>query len=336
VEFEGELPELYQTNLWLRTASRVLVRLGEFSAALFPELRRKAHNLPWERFLVPGEAVDIRVTSHASKLYMKRAVAEHVQSAIADRMGAPSSSLPMDKGGQGVVVRFDHDLCTISVDSSGELLHRRGYRQATAKAPLRETLAAGMILASGWDAKFPLIDPFCGSGTIPIEAALLGLRIPPGAGRRFRFEAWPGFDRPRWQSILRAAESNRASSLPPIQGSDRDAGAVQISIANAERAGVVECVGFSQRAVSAIAPPQGPGWVVTNPPYGVRVSEGKDLRNLYAQFGHTLRRACPGWQVAMLGTDDRLFGQTGVVWRQAIALVNGGLRVKLALGEVKA
>jgi putative N6-adenine-specific DNA methylase len=220
------------------------------------------------------------------------------------------------------------------VDSSGEHLHRRGYKLAVAKAPLRETLAAGMLLASGWDGHSPLLDPFCGSGTIPIEAVLLGLKIAPGARRHFQFEQWPGFDGHAWQEMLRAAESQRGSSLPKIVASDRDAGAIEMSKANAARAGVAELIEFSHRAVSSLEPIAGRGWAVTNPPYGERVSSGKDLRNLYARFGDVLRAQCPGWRVALLCNDEALLRQTRFSFVRKIGLENGGIDVQLALGSV--
>ncbi|RPJ45205.1 MAG: hypothetical protein EHM21_09560, partial [Chloroflexi bacterium] len=201
VSFTGSLEDIYRANLHLRTASRVLVRLGDFYAAGFPELRKKAGRLAWERFLAPGQPVSLHVTCHKSKLYHSGAVAERVLAAIADRLGKPAPAVkasPTGEEGEGtavqmIVVRLIHDHCTISVDSSGELLHRRGYRQATAKAPLRETLAAAMLLASGWDGASPLVDPFCGSGTIAIEAAMLALGIPPGWRRSFAFMNWPRY-----------------------------------------------------------------------------------------------------------------------------------------------
>ena len=345
IEFQGTLRDLYRANLWLRTASRVLVRLGEFYAAGFPELRRKASRLPWERYLAPGQPVALRVTCKKSRLYHSGAVAERVAGAIADRLGQPSPIVKHDEDAetgapQLVIVRLANDQCTLSVDSSGALLHRRGYRLATAKAPLRETLAAGMLLASGWDRASPLLDPFCGSGTIPIEAAMLALNIPPGGARRFGFMGWPSFDAGMWLKLLAAS-----SPLPSKTGvgfilaSDRDAGAIQAAQANAERAGGADCIGFSCRAVSAIEPPPGPGWIVTNPPYGVRVSASRDLRNLYAQFGNVMRAKCPGWHVAMLceADNDQLIHNTGLAFdpSRSLSLVNGGLKVKLARGQVE-
>jgi putative N6-adenine-specific DNA methylase len=224
------------------------------------------------------------------------------------------------------------DICTISIDSSGEPLHRRGYRLATAKAPLRETLAATILMASGWEPGAPLLDPFSGSGTIPIEAAMLARRLAPGLSRRFAFMDWPGFDRQFWKRLLaeaQAAVKPAGSDWPILLGSDRDAGAVKLAEENAGRAGVLDQIHFSCRAISAIEPPSRPGWVVTNPPYGVRVSANRDLRNLYAQFGKVLRTTCKGWRVAMLCNDPKLIANTGLNFDDGLTLVNGGVAVRL-------
>jgi len=237
-----------------------------------------------------------------------------------------------------IVARLVHDRCTISVDSSGDLLHRRGYRLATAKAPLRETLAAGMLMAAGWDLAATLIDPFCGSGTIPIEAALMRLGLAPGRGRPFAFMDWPDFDKPLWENLLAEGHGQAPAGRASILASDRDAGAIEAAQANAMRAGVSAEITFTCRAVSDalgnIQPGSGAGWVVTNPPYGVRVSADKDLRNLYARFGSLLREACPGWRVAILCSDERLVRQTGLPLDTNLSLVNGGVVVRLARGVV--
>ncbi len=343
LEFAGSLRDLYCLNLHLRTASRVVVRLGEFYAAAFSELRKKASHLPWEYYLRPGQPVTLRVTCHQSKLYHSDAVAERVASAIGDRLGLPASNVAWDEETSGsppqiVLVRLENNIVTVSVDASGALLHRRGYRLATAKAPLRETLAAAMLFASGWEAlaeaRAPLLDPFCGSGTIPIEAALLARRIAPGKARRFAFMDWPTFDAGLWAEVHATALAAEREDAPPLLASDRDAGAIRAAQDNAERAGVAESISFACHAVSAIAPPPGPGWVVTNPPYGVRVSGDKDLRNLYAQVGNVLRLHCPAWQVALLCSSLQLLQQTRLPLDTSLSWVNGGLRVLLARGTV--
>ncbi len=346
ITFKGDLAALYRANLHLRTANRILVRLGNlFYATTFPELQERTTHLPWERFLAPGRPVSIRVTCHKSKLYHSDAVARTVSSALAERLGQPSPLVKADEDSdrppQLLVVRLAEDKCTVNVDSSGTILHKRGYRQAVAKAPLRETLAAALLMASGWGGVAALLDPFCGSGTIPIEAALMALGIPPGVNRRFAFMDWPGYDKTLWQAIHDQASgafpgrSQGALTLPPILASDRDAGAIKMAQANAERAGVSDYIEFKCQAVSSIMPPPGPGWVVTNPPYGLRISEGRDLRNLYAQFGNVLREKCPGWNLSVLCNDRVLLGQMQVNLDTSLSLVNGGVRVMLGRGIVR-
>jgi len=340
IEFQGSLHDVYRANLYLRTASRVLVRLGEFYASAFPELRRKASRLLWENYLAPERPIALRVTCKKSRLYHEGAVAERLEGAIADRLGNPPpvQKYHEDSGTelpQLIVVRLVDNLCTISIDSSGALLHRRGYRLATAKAPLRETLASAMVMASGWDTISPLLDPFCGSGTIPIEAALLARRCPAGYTRRFAFMDWPNFDSKFWDKLLADAGKAIVSDIPKIIASDRDAGAIQAAQANAERAGVADCIEFSCKAISAIDPPPCPGRVVTNPPYGVRLRKTNDLRNLYAQLGKVLRTRCPGWHVTILCDSIQLIRSTGLEFDKGISMMNGGLKVRLVRGLVK-
>lgn len=355
LSFQGGLEALYRANLRLRAASRILVRLGmPFMARSFPELVEKASRLPWERFLTPGQPVALRVTCHKSKLYHSEAVAERLLTAIEARLGKPSPRLkpsddddPPRPAGEGlggrvgkenppqlILARIVDDKCTVSLDSSGELLHRRGYRLAAAKAPLRENLAAAILLASGWDAQSPLIDPFCGSGTIPIEAALIARNLPPGQNRRFAFMDWPNFDESLWTTVLAEAAQHLSAEIPLILASDRDAGAVRMAQENARRAGVHHLIQFETQAVSALHPHVRKGWIVTNPPYGVRVSEGRDLRNLYAQFGNVLRAKFPGWRVAVLSSDEFLLGHIGLKMETTLIFSNGGLRVRLGRGLI--
>ena len=350
VSWSGTLAQMYDANLRLRTASRVTVLAAEFRARTFFELERHARKVPWERWVPKGGAVRLRVTSRKSKLYHEGAVAQRVLEAIAHRVGplaATEVGRDDDEGGeepgdaQLFIVRFNRDECTIRADASGALLHLRGYRQALARAPLRETLAAAMLLGSGWDGTTPLVDPMCGSGTIPIEGALLARRIAPGLAsperepRDYAFTSWPDFDVERWATVVdRACEEILPRSPVPILGSDRDEGAIVAAMANAARAGVTEDVDFSARAVSAVEPPPGPGWMVINPPYGVRVGERDPLRNLYAALGRTLRERCPGWTLALLSPDQGLERQVGIPLDEALRTSNGGIPVRLVLGRV--
>ena len=342
VECRGSVIDLYRANLRLRTASRVLFHLGSFYADTFSDLGRRAKRVSWEAYLKPGRPVALRVTCHKSRLFHSAAVTERVMESIGARMG----QIPPRKKFEGeeesdppqlIIVRLVENRCTLSVDSSGALLHRRGYRLATAKAPLRETLAAGILMASDWDLKSPLVDPFCGAGTIPIEAALMARKIAPGLHRHFAFMDWPDFRSKEWESLKAQAQEGQSVSgpLPFIMGSDRDAGAIQAARSNAGRAGVAEGIEFSCLPVSAIEPPTGPGWVVTNPPYGVRLAIRKDLIKLYTRFGRVLRMKCPGWQVTMLCNSAQLLSATGLGLDLGISTRNGGVKVRLAKGRVK-
>jgi putative N6-adenine-specific DNA methylase len=328
VAFRTDAAGLYAANLHLRIAARVLVRVGAFRARTFAELERHAARLPWDEFIPPGAPVEFRVTSRKSRLYHQDAGAERL--VRASRAGAADAG-----PAQEFVVRLFRDEVTISADASGELLHRRGYRLASAKAPLRETLAAAMLAGAGWNGTAPLVDPMCGSGTIPIEAARLARRMPPGLGRDFAFQRWPGFDARVWSAVLSAArERIHRGAGTAILGSDRDAGAVEAAAANAERAGVGGDIEWRHAAISAVEPPRDAGWVVTNPPYGVRVGERGRLRDLYAQFGNVMRARCAGWQVAMLTARAELEHQTGLPLEPRFSTENGGLRVRLMQARV--
>ena len=200
VEFTATRRQLYEANLQLRTASRVLVRLAQFRALTFAELEKRARTIPWDTVLAPGKPVSLRVTCRKSRLYHSDAVAERIARDLAARFDSRATTTSEEDGervsnSQLIVVRFDHDRCTVSADSSGAHLHQRGYRTSVTQAPMRETLAAALIIASGWDRRSPLYDPFCGSGTIPIEAAMMAAGIAPGRSRSCWFVRMPGFVR---------------------------------------------------------------------------------------------------------------------------------------------
>ena len=366
VAFGGDVDRLYEANLWLRTASRLVVRLGRFHASTFYELERRAKKLPWEEFLPASGRVQLRVTCRKSKLYHSDAVAERILSAISkstsrvieaggnsftdgdaeDAEGAENAdeidnrdvdSRAESEPRQSFIVRIVHDEVEVSADSSGELLHKRGYRQEIAKAPLRETLAAAMVLASGWQKHEPLLDPMCGSGTIPIEAALIARGIAPGLRRKFQFMTWPSFDRVLWNGILEKANESVARATVRIRGSDRDAGAVLAASRNAERAGVADTINFSLESVSASLAAlddmeAGVGWVLTNPPYGIRMGESDDLRNLYARVGTALTTK-RGWRVGILTADTALVRETRLPLAPRFSTRNGGIPVSFLVSE---
>jgi putative N6-adenine-specific DNA methylase len=349
VGWRGSMESVARANLWLRTASRVLVRVAEFRASAFFELELAARRVAWDRFLTSGSTVRFRVTCRKSKLYHSAAVAQRLADAVTRRVpgvkieAKKSADADEDEAddarAQMFVVRLFHDVCTVSADTSGDLLHRRGYRQQLAKAPLRETIAAAMVLAADWPGDAPLIDPMCGSGTIPIEAALMARRIAPGRDRDFAFQGWPDFDAAEWAKLLdgaRAGERRRAPA--PIAAADRDSGAIDAAQANAARAGVDADITFTHAPISALEPPSssGRGWLVSNPPYGVRVGERDRLRNLYAQLGNIARAKLEGWTVGLLLADKHLAGQLGLELRESFATRNGGIPVRMMTGAVGA
>ncbi len=347
VAFDAAPGILYAANLRLRTASRLVVRAATFHAANFAELERHAARVAWGRWVPEGGAVHFRVTSRKSRLYHQDAVAERLEKAVlaavpgARAVRAPSEADALDDdvtsppGVQRFIVRLVHDELTLSADSSGALLHRRGYRLATGKAPLRETLAAAMLLAVGWDGSTPLVDPMAGSGTIPIEAALLARRIPPGWRRRFAFEGWPEFKASVWEFVRNEAGKemlDRASG--PIVAADRDAGAVEACGANAARAGVAEGLAIRCAPLSAtLADPALAAWpagvVVTNPPFGVRVGATRPLRDLYAALGNAMRGPLASWGLAFVTSEPALAGATGLPLEPLIQTTTGGLPIRL-------
>ncbi len=353
VAWRGSFESLVRANLWLRTASRVLVRIARFRATEFYELERQAKRIPWERFVAQRARVEFRVTCRKSKLYHSDAVAQRFAEAIARQsraiVGPSESENAADDeeldapDRQLFIVRFVHDVCTVSADSSGALLHFRGYRQALAKAPLRETLAAAVLLGSGWTGDAPLVDPMCGSGTIPIEAARIARHIAPGRSRTFALTNWPEADAKLTSALIDDARARELPRSPvPIAGSDRDAGAIEAARANAERAGVAEDVEFTQRTISALPPHpadghgEGRGLVASNPPYGVRIGDRDRLRNLYAQLGNVLRRTHPGWTLALLSADRKLERVTALEFEERFRTRNGGIPVRLVVAPIDA
>lgn len=340
VTFRAGDEGLIAANLHVRAATRIVVRVAEFTAKSFAELERRTKSVKWGLHLGATGDAAFRVTCKKSRLYHSDAVAQRLTKSLLaalPRAKVVDATAEDDAGSEAgralpqlFVVRFAHDVCTISADASGELLHRRGYRLATAKAPIRETIAAGCLLALGYDGTAPLVDPMCGAGTFAIEAALIARNIAPGANRTFACESWPEFDAAaanRVRAAARAAE--RPAAAAAIQASDRDAGAVKATRANAERAGVAADITVTERALSAIETPAGAGLLIANPPYGARVGEGGDLRNLYAQFGNVARERFGDWRVALVSAERSLEAQAKLPFAEVLRFSNGGIKVRL-------
>jgi putative N6-adenine-specific DNA methylase len=344
VEWTGSESSVAIANLWSRIATRVVVRIGEFRARSFFELERHAKKVEWDKYIGPNSPVQFRVTARKSKLYHTGAIAERLEQAVGRKLKREvvvAGTEDDDEGGadgQLFIVRVERDEMVISADTSGALLHRRGYRQAVAKAPLRETFAAAMIRGAGWNAQSPLVDPMCGSGTIPIEAAMIARRIPPGLDRRFAFLEWPGADVARFKTLAEHARGQILGKSPAsIAASDRDAGAIEAAKSNAQRAGVADDIQFAVQSISAASPAgNGPGLLITNPPYGERVGDSKAIRNLYAQLGNVAREKFGGWTLAMLSPGKALEGEMKVSVEEKFKTSNGGIPVRLVVGRIEA
>ena len=315
VECSLTWPQLWGVHLRSRLATRVLVRVQRFRATSWPEMEAGLRRVPWASWLAADAGVTVQAScDKGSALYHSGAVEERVAAAL----GRPA-------GEQTVMVRVLDDVVTVSLDATGEALFKRGWRGPAGKAPLRETLAAAVLLASGWDRRSPLVDPFCGSGTIAIEAALLARRMAPGRHRTFVFQSWPSFSPERWARLVRGADSDVVEKCPPIVACDRDAGAVATTLANAASAGVASNLEVVQRSVSDLVLPGRTGVVVTNPPYGARL--GGDVRNLFDRFGAVLRERAPGWRVAVLASADTPVPRLGLSCTSALHTTNGGIPV---------
>lgn len=329
VTFRGEWQDVWRANVALRGATRVLARIGSFRAFHLAQLDKRARKFPWGDVLRPDVPVRIEVTTRKSKIYHAGAASQRIETAIKETIGAQiSADAPV-----ALKIRIDDNLVTISVDTSGPSLHKRGFKEAVNKAPMRETLAALFLSECGYTGAEAVLDPMCGSGTFVIEAAEIAAGLAPGRARSFAFEQLATFE----ASALSALRTPAAVRETPHRffGSDRDAGAARMATANAERAGVSHLTTFSNTAISDLARPDLPsGLVIANPPYGARVSNKKPLFGLYDSFGRTMRERFSGWRVAVITTDAPLAHATGLSFaHQTAPIPHGGLKVKLYLTD---
>ena len=326
--FAGGWTEAMRANLWSRGAGRILVRIASFRAPHLAQLDKRARRVDWS-CLATGVPVRVEASCRKSRIYHDGAAAQRVAGAL-EAAGVPVA----EDAGLAVAVRIEDDLCTVSVDTSGAPLHKRGHKEAVGKAPMRETMAAMVLRACGYDGSEPVLDPMCGSGTFVIEAAEIACGLAPGRSRGFAFERLAAFDADAWAAMRAAGGGDGAPALR-FTGSDRDAGAFARARDNAARAGVAELCSFEKRAVSEIAPPEGPpGLVVVNPPYGGRIGGkargGRTLHPLYGALGSALSERFRGWRVGLVTTDPGLVKTAGLPWREpGPPIAHGGLKVRL-------
>ncbi|MBY6155818.1 THUMP domain-containing class I SAM-dependent RNA methyltransferase [Pseudooceanicola nitratireducens] len=324
VTFNGLWPDVWRANLALRGATRVLARIGDFRAFHLAQLDKRARKFDWGAVLRPDVPVSVEATCIKSKIYHDRAAAQRIETALREEAGITiAKDAPLK-----VMARIEDNLVTVSVDTSGDLLHKRGHKAAVGKAPMRETLAALFLRRCGYTGGETVVDPMCGSGTFVIEAAEMALGFLPGRSRRFAFEQLSTFD-PDAVAALREQAPTQTSLR--FYGSDRDAGAVKNATANADRAGVSDVVQITQAPISDLARPEGaPGLVIINPPYGGRIGNRKMLFSLYGTVGEVLTERFRGWRVGIITDDGGLAKATGLPFLpMERAIDHGGLKVKL-------
>ncbi len=314
VLFKGTIRDICRTNLWLRTADRVLIRFGEFSALSFDELFERTKALPWEELLPRNACFPVNGKSVKSKLFSVSDCQAIVKKAIVERLKQKYKQNWFEEDGPRyqIEVGLLKDMATITLDTSGVGLHKRGYRATAGDAPLKETLAAALVLLSYWNSQRSLVDPFCGSGTIPIEAALIGLNIAPGIGRDFDFRNWTENSNAIWDAAVEEAIELQKDQLDyRIQGYDRDPKVLKIARGNAQQAGVGEWIDFHARDIADFRSGRKYGCIITNPPYGQRLGEQREAEALIK----TMRKVWEGldtWSIYVLSACDsfeRLYGK---------------------------
>ena len=337
VVFEGRLEDLYRANLQLRTASRVLMRLAEFKAAGFGALAKRLAEIPWELYLPAGQLPAVHVTARHSRLYHSQAVAERVRAAVARRLEVSiDGPLPVDRSAtpQQLFVRLQDDRLTLSLDSSGENLFKRGIKTHGGRAPLRETLAAAILLMAGYRGAEPLLDPMCGSGTLLIEAAMIACNIPANINRDwFGFQTWKDYD-PSLFATIHEASLSRTRDFPfRITGYDKAPSAVRKATGNIEGARLSEFIQVEQRDFFKTSrEDEGPLFLICNPPYGDRLPV--DMPFFYGRIGDTLKQGYSNTQAWILTGNLEALKHVGLRPTKKIKLFNGGIESRLVLYNI--
>ena len=295
VTFEGDEEAICRANIFLRTAERVMIQVGRFKTTTFEELFQGIKNLPWEEYIPEdGKFWVKKASSINSKLFSPSDIQSIAKKAMVERMKQKYHKEWFKEDGAAYPVRIFllKDEVTVALDTSGDSLHKRGYRTMTSKAPLTETLAASLIMLTPWRKNRILVDPFCGSGTFPIEAAMIAANIAPGMNRDFTAEEWTNLiDRKLWYECVKEAEDMIDTTVKvDIQGYDIDGDVIKAARENAKRAGVEHMIHFQQRAVADLCHPKKYGFIITNPPYGERLEDKADLPELYTQIGQAYQR----------------------------------------------
>jgi putative N6-adenine-specific DNA methylase len=335
VHFHGDLATLYRANLWLRTAIRVLRPILDAPVTSPDDLYDAVRTVEWSQYMTPEHTLAVDCNVRDSQITHSKYAALRTKDAICDqfieRVGR-RPSVDVEEPMVGLNLHIYRDRAVLSLESSGESLHKRGYRPILTRAPLNEALAAALILLTGWKGDTALVDPMCGSGTIPIEATWIALRRPPGLTRkRFGFQGWMDFDVALWTALRDEARRGVLKQLPaPIVGSDVRSDAISFAAGNARAAGVGHLLKFERRDLREFRPPsETPGTLLSNPPYGERLGEESDLKSLYRQIGEVLRERCAGWLAYLFTGNANLAREVRLPIAEQTPLFNGKIPCRL-------
>lgn len=339
VSFHGDRELLYRINLWARLPFRVLVKLGELPSIDGDELFESIQSIDWAQYLTPELTMAVTVTgkneqlnhSHLTAVQVKRAITTQQTQQFGER-----SNVDIAAPDVRVNVHIDKDLCSVSLDSSGSSLHRRGYRAAVGDAPLKESLAAALVKMSGWTPDLAFVDPLCGSGTLPLEAAMQAINIAPGVFREsFGFERWLDFDPELFDRLLKDAEARERKDLQmTIVGSDRNYAVIKQAQSNALKSGVGNYVDLVQQELADVEAPADAGILLCNPPYGERLGRGEDLGAFYKLLGDILKNRFKGWTAYVLSGNKELAKSIGLRSAARTTVYNGTLPCQLMKYEM--
>ncbi|WP_416826697.1 THUMP domain-containing class I SAM-dependent RNA methyltransferase [Ectobacillus polymachus] len=329
VTFQGDESAICRSNLWLRTADRIKIKIGEFRATTFDELFEKTKALPWGDYIPEDAEFPVVGKSVKSTLFSVSDCQSIVKKAIVEKMKSTYKRTTwFEENGPlyRIQVSLLKDVATLTIDASGIGLHKRGYRIGQGEAPLKETLAAALVMLTNWKPDFPFVDPLCGSGTIPIEAALIGQNIAPGFNREFAANKWGWIPQEKWDLAYEEAEDKANYDQPlHIMGSDIDHRLVEIATDNAREAGFTDLISFKQMQVKDFTTKEDYGYVVTNPPYGERLSEKSMVEQLYKDMGNVFRNY-PTWSVYVVTNHEKFETYYGRPASKKRKLFNGMIR----------
>mgnify|MGYP000898300934 CR=1 FL=1 len=341
VEFRGRLETGYAANLHLRTASRVWLRVASFAARAPEDVFREAREVPWEALLATEVPVLLEATTARSRLFGGGMLGRPLRDAIRRRFRDMGMTAPGLDGSdreplQRLLAWLEANHLDLSLDSSGDLLHLRGHRLEHGGAPLRETLAAGILLAAGYDGTGALVDPMCGSGTFGVEAAAIARRLPPGRDREFLFLRWPSARTAAFRQMrARSLHASLSHAPAPIVCRDADGAVLEVARRHVERAGVPDDVTLCTADFLREGPPDvAPGWVVMNPPYGLRLEAGRDAVHAFGAIGRRLARSWRGWEFAIVAPSAEAADALSLPIRRRLRLFHGGLHAVVVLGRV--